>query len=74
MKELPLPLPGRAAISMLYKLSIGIVFVGGDIFGAELTGLELTLPHPHVQPEFRVVSPVQRVLPEAIARPISHTR
>jgi hypothetical protein len=57
--------------SMMGKLHVGVVFVGGDIFAAELAGLELALPHQHVEPEFDIVILVQRVLRQPIARPIS---
>src|ERR1700733_5639593 len=53
---------------------VGVVSVGGDIFGAELAGLELALPHQHVEPEFGIVILVQRVLRQAIARPRNRTR
>jgi hypothetical protein len=39
---------GAAESSMLRKLSGGVVFIGGNIFGAELTGPHLALLHKHV--------------------------
>src|SRR6185437_8044229 len=56
---------------MLRKRSVGVVFIGGDIFGTELARLELALPHQHVEPEFSIVIRIQRMLRDAIAWPIS---
>ena len=51
-----------------------VVFVGGDIFRGEFVGLELSLPHQHVEPEFDIVISVERVLRQAVSRPNSRRR